>query len=258
MSENLKFEPAASPGGRNIRLTIAFDGTAYCGWQTQSREPSIQGTVSAALAEITGEAVSLTGSGRTDAGTHARGLVANFFTGSKIPAKRLSLALNSMLPRDIRILSARDVPADFHARRSARSKIYRYQVYNGAILPPHLLREYFHFPYPLDFDRMNEAARLFQGEHDFASYAKTGSGVSNTVRRIFRCDLRRQGARVYLTVEGDGFLHHMVRNMAGTLLEVGRGRISLSNFATLFGKRDRTQAGFTAPAHGLILVKVRY
>jgi len=258
MNGNLKFEDKATPGRRNIRLVIAFDGTAYCGWQTQPNAPSIQGIVSAALAEITGESVSLAGSGRTDAGTHARGLIANFFTGSKIPVGRIPFALNCMLPRDIRILSARDVPADFHARKSARSKTYRYQIFNGTILPPHLIREYFHFPYPLDFDRMEEAARLFPGEHDFASYAKTGPDISNTVRRIFRCDLRRQGARIYLTVEGNGFLHHMVRNMAGTLLEVGRGRISLSGFADLFEKRDRTQAGFTAPANGLILLKVRY
>ena len=228
--------------------------------QTQHKEttPSIQGVISAALARITDKTVSLTGSGRTDAGTHARRLVANFFTDSKIPADRFSRALNSILPRDIRILAARDVPADFHARKSARSKIYRYQIYRGKILPPHLRQEYFHFPYPLDFDRMVEAAKLFQGEHDFASYAKTGSGVSGTVRRIFRCDLRRRGARVHLTVEGNGFLHHMVRNMVGTLLEVGQERISLSDFAALFEKRDRTQAGFTAPAHGLILEKVRY
>jgi len=258
MGGNLKFKTVAKTGKRNILLVIAFDGTAYCGWQTQSAAPSIQSIVSAALADITGEPVSLTGSGRTDAGTHARGLVANFFSGSKIPANRFPFALNSKLPRDIRILSARDIPEKFHARKSARSKIYRYQIYNGTILPPHLLREYFHFPYSLDFDRMAAAARLFQGDHDFASYAKTGSAVSNTVRHIFRCDLRRQGARVYLTVEGNGFLHHMVRNMAGTLLEVGRGIISLSDFADIFGKRDRTQAGFTAPAHGLILVKVRY
>ena len=254
----LKSESGEKPRGRNIRLTIAFDGTAYCGWQIQNSKPSIQGAVSAALAGITCEAISLTGSGRTDAGTHARGLVANFFTGSKIPAARFMLALNSMLPRDIRILAARNVPADFHARKSARSKIYRYQIYCGKILPPHLLREYFHFPYAFDFDCMAAAARLFLGEHDFASYAKTGSGVSNTIRRIFRCDLMRQGSRVYLTVEGNGFLHHMVRNMAGTLLEVGQGRISLTDFAALFEKRDRTQAGFTAPSHGLILVKVRY
>jgi len=220
---NLEFKP----GKRNILLVIAYDGTAYYGWQTQRAAPSIQGIVSAAISKITGETISLTGSGRTDAGTHARGLVANFFTESKIPTDRLPFALNSILPRDIRILSARDVPEVFHARKNAKSKIYRYQIYNGTILPPHLLREYFHFPYSLEFDRMAAAARLFPGEHDFASYAKTGSGISNTVRRIFRCDLRRQGARIYLTVEGNGFLRHMVRNMAGTLLEVGRGLISL-------------------------------
>ena len=163
-----------------------------------------------------------------------------------------------MLPRDIRILAARDVPADFHARKSARSKIYRYQIYRGTVLPPCLLREYFHFPYPFDFNRMEAAARLFPGEHDFAGYAKTGLDVSGTIRRIFRYDIRRRGELIYLTVEGNGFLRHMVRIMTGTLLEVGQGRISLSDFAAIFEKRDRTRAGFTAPAHGLILVRVRY
>ena len=259
MSGKRKFKTGKTPGARNIRVVIAFDGTDYCGWQSQRGAPSIQDAVSEAIAGITGEeAVSLTGSGRTDSGTHARGLVANFFTISKIPAARIPFALNSKLPSDIRILSARDAPVDFHARKSAISKIYRYQIYNGLILPPRLTREYFHFPYMLDFERMSVAARLFQGERDFASFAKTGSGVLNTVRRVFRCELRRRGARIYLTVEGNGFLHHMVRNMAGTLLEIGKGRISLSDFAALFEKRDRTQAGFTAPAHGLILMKVCY
>ena len=258
---SLKFETESPTAARrNIRLTIAFDGTAYCGWQVQTstQRPSIQGTVSAAIAGITGETVSLTGSGRTDAGTHARGLVANFFTGSKIPADRLPFALNGMLPRDIRIMAARDVPAGFHARKSALSKIYRYQIYSGSIIPPHLLREYFHFPYPFDFSRMEEAARLFPGEHDFAGYAKKGSDVSSTIRRIFRCEIKRRGAYIYLTVEGNGFLRHMVRNMAGTLLEVGQGRVSLSDLAALFEKRDRGHAGLTAPARGLILMKVRY
>jgi tRNA pseudouridine38-40 synthase len=167
-------------------------------------------------------------------------------------------ALNSVLPRDIRVLSARQVPLNFHARRDAVSKVYRYQVYVGPILPPHLMREYFHYPFPLDIAKMKKAARLFWGEHDFASYAKTNSSSSGTIRRIFRCELKKLGSRLLLTVEGDGFLHHMVRNMAGTLLEVGRGIISLTDFQNLFSKRDRTQAGFTAPAHGLILLKVKY
>jgi tRNA pseudouridine38-40 synthase len=242
----------------NIRLTIAFEGTAYHGWQIQEDAPTVQGLVSAALTKITGEPVSLTGSGRTDSGTHARGLAANFLTGSAIPPSQLIRAVNSILPRDIRILAAQKAPADFHARRSAVSKTYRYQIYRGAIMPPHLLREYFHFPYPIDIPKMKAAADLFPGDHDFASYAKTSSVSAGTIRRIFRCDLKQKGSRLLLTVEGNGFLHHMVRNMAGTLLEVGRGTISLKNFNELFDKRDRRLAGFTAPAHGLILLKVRY
>jgi tRNA pseudouridine38-40 synthase len=244
--------------GQNIRMTIAFDGTAYHGWQIQEDAPTIQGLVSAALTKITGEPVSLAGSGRTDSGTHARGLVANFFSGSSIPPSQLVRAANSILPRDIRILAAKKASADFHARKSAAAKTYRYQIFRGDILPPHLLREYFHFPYPIDISKMEAAAHLFIGDHDFASYAKTSSLPPTTIRRIFRCDLKQKGSKLHLTVKGNGFLHHMVRNMAGTLLEVGRGTISLESFSELFNKRDRTLAGFTAPAHGLILLKVQY
>jgi tRNA pseudouridine38-40 synthase len=243
---------------KNIRLTIAFDGTDYHGWQIQDDAPTVQGLISAALIRITGQPVSLTGSGRTDSGTHARGLVSNFFTESAIPPNQLVRALNSLLPRNIRILSAGSVSENFHARKSAVSKTYRYQIYRGNILPPHLLREYFHYPYPIDIAKMKYAAHFFVGDHDFASYAKTSSTPANTIRRIFRCDLQQEGFKLTLTVEGNGFLHHMVRNMAGTLLEVGRGAISMQNFIELFNKRDRTQAGFTAPAHGLILLKVQY
>jgi tRNA pseudouridine38-40 synthase len=243
---------------RNIRLTIAFDGTAYHGWQIQQGASTLQGLLSEAIARITRESVTLTGSGRTDAGTHARGLVANFYTESRIPAAQLVRALNSVMPRDIRVLSARRVPADFHARRNAISKVYRYQMYLGPIRPPHLLREYFHYPYPIDIPKMQSAAGLFVGEHDFASFAKANAAVSSTVRRIFRCELKKIGSRLFLTVEGNGFLHHMVRNMAGTLLEVGRGTISLDEFQELFIKHDRRLAGFTAPSHGLVLLKVQY
>lgn len=246
------------PKRRNIRLTIAFDGTAYHGWQIQSDSPTVQGLLSDAIARITGEHVSPTGSGRTDSGTHARGLVANFHTGSPLSPEKILRALNSLLPRDIRVLSARNVSADFHARKSAISKTYRYQIYLGSILPPHLMREYFHYPLPIDLDKMAQAARLFEGEHDFASFAKTNNSASTTVRQVFRCILCRRGRRLFLTVEGNGFLHHMVRNMAGTLLEVGRGSISLKDFAELFIQRDRRLAGFTAPAHGLVLLKVKY
>jgi tRNA pseudouridine38-40 synthase len=243
---------------RNIRLTLAFEGTAYHGWQIQDNSPTLQGLLSEAIARITGEKATLTGSGRTDAGTHARGLVANFFTGSRIAPGQLIRALNSILPRDIRVLSARQVPLDFHARRDAVSKVYRYQIYLGSVMPPHLMREHFHYPFPIDISKMVKAARLFLGEHDFASFAKTNSSAPSTIRRIYRCELKKQGSRLLFTVEGNGFLHHMVRNMAGTLLEVGRGSISLDDFHGLFSKRDRRLAGFTAPAHGLILLKVKY
>lgn len=243
--------------GRNIRLVLAFDGTAYSGWQIQNNRPTIQGIVSEELGRITGVPVRLKGSGRTDAGTHARGLVANFLTESAIPPAKFLAALNSRLPRDIRVLSARHAPLSFDARKNARSKIYRYQIYTGPILPPHLRREFFHFPFPIRIPEMERAAGRFLGTHDFASFAKSPPGP-NTVRQILSCELRKRGRRLFLTVEGNGFLHHMVRNMAGTLLEIGRGSISGADFENLFTERDRNLAGFTAPAHGLVLLKVKY
>ncbi len=250
---------------KNIRLTIAFDGTHYHGWQIQNRRPTVQGALRNAVLKVTGEETVIHGCGRTDAGTHARALVANFLTRSEIPSRNLVRALNTNLPRDIRVMSAKPVSQAFHARKSALSKIYRYQVYRGEILPPHLAREHFHYPYPLDLELMQRAARHFEGEHDFASFAASGAGAkgrenqgAGTVRRICRCVLKVSGRSLHLTVEGNGFLHHMVRNMAGTLLEVGRGRIQFRDFIELFSRRDRRLAGFTAPANGLILLRVRY
>jgi len=242
---------------RNIRLNLAYDGTAYHGWQIQAGPPTIQGILQSAIQKITGERVKLVSSGRTDAGTHARRLVANFFTRSRIPPAQLARALNSSLPRDIRVLSLHRVGAGFHARYSALSKVYRYQIYLGPVLPPHLAREHCHYPYPIDIPRMQRAAERFVGEHDFASFA-AGTPEKDTIRRVSRCELKRTGRRLIFTVEGSGFLHHMVRNMVGTLLEVGRGRMGLREFRALFRNRDRTLAGFTAPAQGLILLKVRY
>jgi tRNA pseudouridine38-40 synthase len=242
---------------RNIRLILAFDGTSYHGWQVQHGPPTIQETVRRAISRVTGERANIVGSGRTDAGTHARRLVASFVTTSQIPAAKFVPALNSILPPDIRVLSARAVPMGFHARYSACSKVYRYQIYTGPVLPPHLAREHFHYPYPIQIHLMREAVAEFVGEHDFASFA-AGTPGRNTVRRIFSCELKRSGRRLTLTVEGNGFLHHMVRNMAGTLLEIGRGIMSMDDFRRLFEQRDRRRAGFTAPAHGLILVRVSY
>jgi tRNA pseudouridine38-40 synthase len=158
------------------------------------------------------------------------------------------------------VSEARDT---FHARRSATSKEYRYQIFRGEVLPPHLAREHYHYPYPLDLEKMHDAAARFLGEHDFASFAARSGGAKResrrgTVRTVFKAEVAEFGSRLYFSVEGDGFLHHMVRNMVGTLLELGRGRLSLEDFERLFQCRDRTQAGFTAPARGLVLVRVRY
>jgi tRNA pseudouridine38-40 synthase len=243
---------------RNIRLIVAFDGTPYCGWQIQADKETVQGTLTAAIEHIAGERVSLIGSGRTDSGTHARRLVASFKTVSRIPPAALVRALNSDLPPDIRILSARVVSPSFHARHSARRKIYRYQIYRGAVLPPHLAREHYHYPWPLDVAAMQAAAPQFVGEHDFAGFAsKSGSG-RDTVRQIYRCELKSAALRLVLIVEGNGFLQHMVRNIVGTILEIGRGRLNPGDIETIFHKRDRTLAGPTAPAHGLILMRVVY
>jgi tRNA pseudouridine38-40 synthase len=250
---------------RNIRLTVAYDGTGYCGWQIQKDKPTIQGTLARALERITGATVNLIGSGRTDAGTHARALVANFQTPSSIEPGSLVRALNSCLPRDIRVLAARVAPLRFNARRDALGKIYRYQIFQGDVLPPHLVREYFHYPYPVDLAAMRRASGYFVGAHDFAAFAaRSGRSApekqpaSGTIRVVYRCDLKKQGPKLILTIHGNGFLHHMVRNIAGTLLEAGRGRLSPGQIPSIFEKRDRTLAGFTAPAHGLVLVRVIY
>jgi tRNA pseudouridine38-40 synthase len=252
---------------RNIRLTLAFDGSGYHGWQIQKNHVSIQGIVRNAIQTITGERVNLVGSGRTDAGTHARALVANFVTSSSIPASSLAKALNSVLPTDIRILSVREAPLNFHAQHCARSKIYRYQIYRGPVMPPHLAREHFHYPYPVDLESMARAARVFEGTHDFAGFGKAkrlihgrpaSGGTEDTVRHIIKAELVAQRRRIFFTVEADGFLHHMVRRIVGTLLEIGRGRRTLEQVRGLLEGKNRGTAGFTVPAHGLILLKVRY
>ncbi len=244
--------------GRNIKLVLAFDGTSYHGWQMQPKGNTIQGELAEAIRRVTGEHSIPVGSGRTDAGTHARGFVASFRTASTIPAAGLQRALNSVLPADIRVISARHASSEFHARRSARSKIYRYQIYRGQVMPPHMAREHYHYPYRLDLDVMQQAAALFPGIHDFGSFAVRGGEGRNTTRHIFACRLNSRGLRLLFTVEGNGFLHHMVRTMMGTLLEIGRGRMALQEFRSLFECRDRSAAGSTIPARGLILLRVRY
>jgi tRNA pseudouridine38-40 synthase len=248
---------------RNLKLTLAYDGTDFRGWQVQPEAPTIQGTLASAIERVTGERLLPQGSGRTDAGVHALAQVASFQTRSPIPAKNLAVALNDILPAQIRVLEAVEVPPEFHARKSAVAKTYRYRIYRGDICPPFLCRYVWHYPYPLDEPGLHEVAQSIVGEHDFTSFAAVDpergrdEDVSN-VRRIFASGWERQKDELVYTVRGNGFLHHMVRNLVGTFLLAGRGTFKATDLNTILEARSRSAAGATAPASGLSLVNVEY
>ncbi len=253
---------------RNIKLVLAYDGTCYAGWQRQKGQPTIQELVEAAIAALTREKVILHGAGRTDAGVHAEGMVANFHSRTGIPLAGLVKALNNGLPPDIRVLSAENVANDFHARYNARGKCYEYSFIVAEIMPPLLLRYAAQVAMPLDLDAMEACLPLLVGSHDFTSFEASGSRESGrsegkgAVRTIFTCRLQRAEEDAdgicRLTIAGDGFLRHMVRNIVGTLFAVGTGRIAPHEFAGILAARNRAQAGATAPARGLKLKEVFY
>lgn len=249
---------------RNIRLLIAYDGTAYAGWQRQAVQPTIQGLLEEKIALMTSAPVTLHGAGRTDAGVHALGMVANFQTHCTIPVMGLRKGLNSMLPEDIRILDAEEVAADFQARFHAKGKVYAYQFICAPILMPHQRLYYAQILGPLDLEQMAAALASLVGEHDFACFEAAGSrdvtvtGGRGSVRRIFSAHLQQQGDGMAMIIHGDGFLRHMVRNIAGTIFEVGQGKRSLADLAATLSARDRSRAGMTAPAKGLFLNQVVY
>jgi tRNA pseudouridine38-40 synthase len=249
---------------RNFKLTIAYDGQDFAGWQIQPDFPTIQGMLVSAIEQLTGEKTLPQGSGRTDAGVHALAQVASVCLQSPIPATNLRIALNDILPSCIRILEAQEAPSDFHARRSARAKTYRYCIYRGEICTPFRARYVYHYPYPLDEQRMIAAATVVEGEHDFTSFAavdpesrKEGIEVNN-IRTIYSSRWRREGDDLVYTVRGNGFLHHMVRNLVGTFLMVGKGTLSREDVIRILAQRDRSAAAATAPASGLFLVGVEY
>ena len=242
----------------NIKLVIAYDGTRFSGWQVQPQRPTVQGLITDAIARITGQRLSLNGSGRTDAGAHARGQVANFHVEDPPEPAAFRRALNSRLPPDIRVRRLEPVDEQFHARRDARAKLYRYQIYTGPVLSPFHYRYYCHYTYPLQDAPMQEAAAALLGEHDFAAFAASAIEVKTTVRTLYRSEFRRAGHRLFYWVEGSGFLQHMVRNIVGTLLQVGGGKREPSDIARILAARRRTAAGPTAPARGLFLVRVTY
>jgi len=249
---------------RNIKLVLAYDGSEFCGWQVQPNSPTIQGALASAIGRITGEKVLPQGSGRTDAGVHALAQVATFATESPIPGENFAKALNDILPASIRVLEASDAPAEFHARKSAQGKVYRYRIYRGTICPPFLARYVWHYPYPLDERAMQRAAALVIGEHDFTSFAAVDpergcdeEEVSN-VRRISESLWEKQVDELTYTVRGNGFLHHMVRNLVGTFVLVGKGTLQPQDITHILEARKRSAAGATAPANGLFLVQVEY
>jgi tRNA pseudouridine38-40 synthase len=247
---------------RNLKLVLSYDGTDFFGWQIQPEAATIQGTLASAIGRVTGENVLPQGSGRTDAGVHALGQVATFVIQSPIPPANLVVALNDILPTAIRVLEATEAPAEFHARKSARAKTYRYRMYRGAICSPFAARYVWHYPYPLDEHELQEVASLIVGEHDFTSFAavdpERGREEVSSVRQIFSSCWARQGDELMYTVRGNGFLHHMVRNLVGTFLLAGKGTLKASDLTRILESRSRSAAGATAPASGLCLVNVEY
>ncbi|PWM73128.1 MAG: tRNA pseudouridine(38-40) synthase TruA [Bacillota bacterium] len=240
-----------------VKLLVEYDGTGYCGWQVQPNGDTVQAEIEGALLALTGEKISLTGSGRTDSGVHAKGQVASFSVSAEnIPPEKYAPALNALLPPDIRILKSERAAEDFNARFSAKRKTYRYTFYVSDVVRP-LYERYAARSGPLDVARMRAAAGLFAGERDFKSFCAANSSVKDTVRTIYRCEVEQEGDFVTLTVCGNGFLYNMVRIMAGTLAEVGEGRLSEEDVEKILAGKKRGK-GRTAPAKGLCLMSVEY
>lgn len=243
---------------RNIKVIIEYDGTGFSGWQQQLNGRTVQEEVSKALKAITGKEVKVNGSGRTDSGVHAKGQVASFLFESSMATERIPLALNSLLPEDISIIEAHQVPLDFHARYSATGKQYYYQILHGCKRSP-LLRNYsHHIPKALDVSLMKEASVLFMGTHDFKAFMSTGTSISDTVRTINKIDFYEDNNLLKVSFRGNGFLYNMVRIMVGTLIDIGLGRRTSAVITKALETGDRNQAGPTAPPHGLYLDKVFY
>jgi len=260
---------------RNLKVILSYDGSEFSGWQVQPDAVTVQGTLASAIGRITGEKVLPQGSGRTDAGVHALAQVMTFVTESSVPTENFVKALNDILPAAVRVLEVSEAPPEFHARHSARAKTYRYRIYRQAICSPFLARYVWHYPYPLDEQAMILSASLVVGEHDFTSFAavdperrtnheeirmgdETNPGPVSNVRRIFSSGWERAGGEFVYTVRGSGFLHHMVRNLVGTFILVGKGTLQVEDVTRILEAHSRSAAGPTAPAGGLYLVNVEY
>lgn len=250
---------------RNFKLTLAYDGSAFHGWQFQPGVPTIQGALIEAAQKITQEKIYIHGASRTDAGVHALGQVAHFRTASELGAAEFQRALNALLPPQIRVMDAEEVGPDFHPRWQALAKTYRYRIFRGRVLPPFEHRRMLHYPFPLDEDAMDEAARVFEGVHDFASFAASSGSEEDdhdraTQRELYRSELVRlsESSELNYEVRGKSFLRYMVRRIVGTLLDVGKGRLRPGDIPAIFEVRDGSRSGPTVPPDGLYLVSLEY
>lgn len=243
---------------KRVRLTVAYDGTRYHGWQLQNNGITIESELNRCLTELLGEEIQVIGASRTDAGVHALGNIAVFDTHGRIPAEKISYALNRRLPEDIRIQKSEEVPADWHPRRAAGRKTYEYRICRGAHpLPTRRLYTLFSYR-PIDVGRMAAAAAYLVGEHDFKSFCQAGAQSQSTVRTLYSAEVFEEGPEIVIRVCGNGFLYNMVRIIAGTLLEAGYGRLEPEAVAGILAARDRSAAGPTVPPQGLILVGYEY
>ncbi len=242
---------------RRIRLTVEYDGTNYAGWQRQDNGVAIQQLLEENIEKVTGERVPLHGSGRTDSGVHALGQVAHFDTESRIPAEKFAYALNTGLPADIRVVESREAPLGFHSRFSAKKKHYRYAINNAEHASAIFRNTELHVHRPLDVCAMAKAAKILEGSHDFSAF-KAAECKLCAVRTVYRSEITRFGDRIVYDIAGSGFLYNMVRIIAGTLIEIGKGKLSPADMARILESKDRNQAGPTAPAKGLTLVSVEY
>ena len=243
---------------RNIKLTIEYDGQCYNGWQKQPNKLNIQGEIERAIYNITKEEVDLIGSGRTDAGVHALGQVANFKTNSQISIEKLPLAINSQLKNSIVIKEAEEVNERFHSRYNAKRKTYRYIINNSKCGTAIYRNLEYSYPFKLDAEKMKQASKYFEGEHDFKAFKSSGTSSKNSVRTIYKAIVKQEGEKIIIELTGNGFLYNMVRIISGTLLDVGLGKIRAEEIPEIIESKDRQRAGKTLPAHGLYLVEVKY
>ena len=244
---------------RNIKLTIEYDGKDFNGWQKQPDKLNIQGSIEEAIKQVTGENVELNASGRTDAGVHSLGQVANFKTNSNLPINKFPIAINSKLKRSIRILSAEEVDLNFHSRLACKRKTYRYIINNSPVASAIYRNLETYIPQKLDIEKMKQAIKFFEGEHDFKAFKASGTSSKSSIRTIFKADIiEMPNNRIYIELTGNGFLYNMVRIIAGTLVDVGLQKIQPEDIPNIIEQGKREMAGKTLPPNGLYLVKVEY